>query len=125
MRLIEKVTSVGGAGDELDRLAKRRARELGVSEAEAYALCMAERPDLAEAALEGHAADADGAERIVKRAESLEETLDRMAQEKAERKGISFEKAYVQVIESEYGRAAYAQICDLRDSASRRSSGRG
>lgn len=125
MRVLEKVIRTGDAGGELDRLSKRMADKLGVSEAEAYALCMAERPDLAEAALEGDAADADGAERIVKRAESLEDALDRMAQEKASRDSIPVAKAYVAVLDTEFGRAAYAQICDLRDSASRRFSGRG
>ncbi|MFM9850221.1 MAG: hypothetical protein ACKVP3_24075 [Hyphomicrobiaceae bacterium] len=125
MRVLEKVVRAGDAGDELDRIAKRRAQELGVSEAEAYVLSMVERPDLAEAAVEGYAADADGAERIVKRAESLEDSLERMAHDRAARTGETFAKAYVQIIESDYGRAAYAQICDLRDGAARRSSGLG
>lgn len=125
MRLLQKVTRDGDAADQLERIAKGVARELGVTESEAYALSMAERPDLAEAAVEGDAADADGAERIVKRAESLEDSLDRMSHERAARTGETFAKAYVAVLDTEFGRAAYARICDLRDSAARRSSGQG
>lgn len=120
MRLVTKNVDAGG---ELEALAKKRSAERGVTKAEAYEACMAERPDLAERALDGDIADPAGAVAIVKRAETLEDALDKMATERAARTGETFAKAYTDVLDTEFGRAAYAQICDLRERAARRSTG--
>ena len=120
MRLVTKNVD---AGDELEALAKRKAKELGIPEAQAYEACMAERPDLAERAVDGYVADPAGSESFVKRAESLEDSLDKMAAERAARTGDTFAVAYTKVLDTEYGRAAYDQICDMRERAARRSSG--
>lgn len=117
------VTKNADAADQLDALAKRRAKELGVDEAQAYNELLSERPDLAERALDGDIADPAGAEPFVKRAESLEDALDKMAAEKAARTGETVAKSYSDLLDTEFGRAAYAQICDLRERAARRSTG--
>lgn len=120
MRLVTKNVD---AADELDALAKRVAKRLGVEEAQAYNELLSERPDLAERALAGDIADPIGSESIVKRAESLEDSLDKMAEDRSRRTGETFAKAYTDVLDTEYGRAAYVQICELRERAARRSTG--
>lgn len=120
MRLVMKNVE---AADELDALAKKRSAERGVTKAEAYEICMSERPDLAERALDGDIADPVGSEPFVKRAETLEDALDKMATERAARTGDTFAKAYSDLLYTPFGSAAYVQICELRERAARRSTG--